>query len=864
MKKYILNENYIYDSPKVSKDKSRFSPMTQKNHFNKQCPKINNHKIAYQSPNYYELDQYFNSRIKGESNKDFDFNKYNDKYFKINTNDNRIDKRNNYKNSTNDNNNYINKKYNRFSLDGCRSENETEAFYNNYNKYNYIRTEEEEEDDENNSYNDKRNIKVVQNNKKQNNYLTIKENTYSILKSDYPKTTKTDVKIILNNSRNSKNKTPLFNNYDNDNKILYSSKYNYDYGTIDDDDEDYKQPHDSNENILLKNQLEKYKINKDKVNSLKSQMNINNYYQTEKNTDNYNNPNNDLLKRKTTEVKQHDNFDENYYYNKFQESNNDKQNNNNQYYLTCNENLINNNEDKEEYLNTKFSFHGNNEIRSPIVSTYSTGSDEPVKIRKCCQKCLDRHQKIICGNEHTEEHQLTYELDDNLIICEQNVLEIEKSIYLEIPGDIKKPLYEPKIIRNDSLAYIYNRPKIRPKICKSNSVNILRNKITPIYQVQNNWMKILSAKVKEEAGTGDTPNHFLIEKIDKIPGLLYKGRPKPKLKFCNQNSFKFNKIKKKFKTQGTNTTIQTIKIASRIQNFSIFNDKRLLKRRRDLIIQIVTKTMIRQKYRLRDNLLRWYIITMKMMSKKPGIYEQTIEECISIFSNKKELRIREILRKFILSRTTQGSILRKYFFIWFRNMSYITLMENVQIISEFCKTKFDKLIAAKNWKKLFKKYLFIFRKYNIISIIRKLRNKRSRLLRLVRLTKFFIDLNKKRYYHCILVSWYLNTNSTLMKKNQMKILYENMLTTYMNIADDIFGVNKKNNPSIQDSIFEAVDSNKYQVQMLDDIPMITNIQLLNKNIDKETKMGFCKKYINNYFSPQRYQRRLKFIEKLNS
>ena len=69
-------------------------------------------------------------------------------------------------------------------MDGCRSENETEAFYNNYNKYNYIRTEEEEEDDENNSYNNKRNIKVVQNNKKQNNYLTIKENTYSILKSD--------------------------------------------------------------------------------------------------------------------------------------------------------------------------------------------------------------------------------------------------------------------------------------------------------------------------------------------------------------------------------------------------------------------------------------------------------------------------------------------------------------------------------------------------------------------------------------------------------------------------------------------------------------------------------------------------------
>lgn len=88
----------------------------------------------------------------------------------------------------------------------------------------------------------------------------------------------------------------------------------------------------------------------------------------------------------------------------------------------------------------------------------------------------------------------------------------------------------------------------------------------------------------------------------------------------------------------------------------------------------------------------------------------------------------------------------------------------------------------------------------------------------------------------------------------MKILYENMLTTYISIADDIFGNNNKNNPSLQHSIIEAVDSNKYQTNKLEEISFRNNIKYIKSEIEKEKKYGFYEKYMNNYFSPKKYSK----------
>jgi hypothetical protein len=94
----------------------------------------------------------------------------------------------------------------------------------------------------------------------------------------------------------------------------------------------------------------------------------------------------------------------------------------------------------------------------------------------------------------------------------------------------------------------------------------------------------------------------------------------------------------------------------------------------------------------------------------------------------------------------------------------------------------------------------------------------------------------------------------------MKMLYENMMTTYVSMADDIFGKNQKNNPSIQDFMFEIVDTNKYQVKELEDVPMaktyyskkkeekkvITNIKYITRNLEEEKETTIYKE-TNKYF-----------------
>ena len=53
----------------------------------------------------------------------------------------------------------------------------------------------------------------------------------------------------------------------------------------------------------------------------------------------------------------------------------------------------------------------------------------------------------------------------------------------------------------------------------------------------------------------------------------------------------------------------------------------------------------------------------------------------------------------------------------------------------------------------------------------------------------------------------------------MKYLYENLLKTYMNLANDIFGNNQYENPSVQDAMYEAVNTNKFITLMPDDVPL---------------------------------------------
>ena len=53
----------------------------------------------------------------------------------------------------------------------------------------------------------------------------------------------------------------------------------------------------------------------------------------------------------------------------------------------------------------------------------------------------------------------------------------------------------------------------------------------------------------------------------------------------------------------------------------------------------------------------------------------------------------------------------------------------------------------------------------------------------------------------------------------MKFLYENLLRTYMSLAKDIFGNNQLENPSVQDAMYEAVNTNKFITMHQEDVPL---------------------------------------------
>ena len=194
------------------------------------------------------------------------------------------------------------------------------------------------------------------------------------------------------------------------------------------------------------------------------------------------------------------------------------------------------------------------------------------------------------------------------------------------------------------------------------------------------------------------------------------------------------------------------------------------------------------------------------------------------------------------------------------------LLENAKIISEFCKSKLNYILVRKKWQKLYSKYLFTVKQFNIMKIIKKLRIRKYKIIRLIRMTRLITVFNKRKFLHYIMMYWLIYTITTIKKRNQIKMLYENMLTTYVSMADDIFGKNKKNNPSIQDCMFEIIDTDKFQIKELEDVPIakiyyskkngekkiITNIKYIEKEMEKENE--FYKEINNKYYSPKKSNR----------
>ena len=523
---------------------------------------------------------------------------------------------------------------------------------------------------------------------------------------------------------------------------------------------------------------------------------------------------------------------------------------------------------------------------------------------------------------------------------------------------------------------------------KKKSIKISQQK--PVYIKSNIVNK---PKKMVDSGTGDDKNHILTEKIDKTNSISYKKKPKPKNSISGKNYFKIEKKEKVHKEQGTSMTKENNKIVSgnklsiinkdNLNTVNSFYSKLTISeiRRRELMMQIISKSMIREKYILSDIFSKWYNKTMKIIAyentekykkiiekstlrntskiirnekfqiihkiekrdrsvgnehapnkivhssklefrnknydsisrkrdmgilidlpvmfradrlktrkissvsyksyKKPLIFKEIKGESTSIIAARRNsnedliptgkeiedeinIRITEIFVKFLRTRSDPKYILRKYLSIWYRNSQYLPLLENAKIISEFCKSNLNDLLIKKKWRKLYDKYLFSEKQYNIMKIIKKIRKRKFRVLRLIRMTRLMTIFNKRKFLHYILMYWLIYTISNNKKRNKIKLLYENMLTTYVSMADDIFGNNKTDNPSIQDYMFEIVDSNKYQVNELEDVPMaktyyskkneekkiVTNIKYVKTEVEHEKELALFEEYKRTYLSPR--------------
>ena len=211
---------------------------------------------------------------------------------------------------------------------------------------------------------------------------------------------------------------------------------------------------------------------------------------------------------------------------------------------------------------------------------------------------------------------------------------------------------------------------------------------------------------------------------------------------------------------------------------------------------------------------------------KRGIHHEMTE--------KAKKRVTEIFLKFFNSRGDPISLLRKYLTIWYRKVNYLSLLDNARIISEFCKRNLNKLFNYRKWRKLSEK-LLLKEKIEIIKLSKHITIRINKIFDLIRLTRVNTVFSKRKYLHFIIIAWLAYTRTIIQKRTHVKSLYENMINTYMNIADDIFGNNQKENPSVQDAIFEAVDSDKFQTKDVPDVPIANKYYEKKKEITKITK-----------------------------
>ena len=518
-----------------------------------------------------------------------------------------------------------------------------------------------------------------------------------------------------------------------------------------------------------------------------------------------------------------------------------------------------------------------------------------------------------------------------------------------------------KKTKNAKVADFGTQDNMKPDIKDdATQYNTYINKINKENNINIKASIINEPKIVLDKGVGDCKMNIDMF-VKKIGQINYQGRIRPKNTISSRYNFNIDRIEKKLIDQGVGgfNILNDNKI-QKINKIDLINESFRIKkisimRIKELLLQIISKNIIKRKYNFKEYFDKWYnkMIQLKKIDEenilknknKPRISRIETFELINIiqkrdnstdmgratnkiepvsrlqFANKKcyketgclvefspqfdnekmkpskrneisykmykkplilktkretdcviysdkylyeeerkkgkilekdYLRIYQILIKYIKNRENiPQNILEKYFFMWYRITKYLNMLENAVIIGDFCRNNFNNNRIEKKWVYLSEK-LIMKEKILIMKIVSIVNDRKKKIINLIKLTRLLILYNKRRFSHYIIMYWYVYTINRIKKRNKIKALYENMMNTYVNMADDVFGNNKIENPSIQDAMYEAVESNKFQMRQYDDVPLarnyyskkmgtkkiVTNIMYVKKEKEYEEKKEY--------------------------
>ena len=409
------------------------------------------------------------------------------------------------------------------------------------------------------------------------------------------------------------------------------------------------------------------------------------------------------------------------------------------------------------------------------------------------------------------------------------------------PNNIIDKLENIKITNEDFIANKKNNSRLKDLLTQMVYRKIITDKLN-LSDALRNWLKkvIILSHIEEtelenlrrrQTQIKRSDRFSLIEKIDKDESSTQVVIPKNKI----ENTLSLN-LSKKIKKKNAETNVNLP------SQFDL--DKIEPQKENKLLFKSSKKPLILEANKENDMNIysEDYLFNEEV---KRGIHHEMTEEA--------RKRVNEILANFIISRGDPISLLRKYFTIWNRKAKYLTLIENARIISEFCKRNLNNLFIRRRWEKLSEK-LLCKERIKLIKMSKEITNRINKMFDLIRITRVNTVYSKKKFLHYILIAWLAYTRTIKQKRNNVKTIYENMLNTYMNLADDVFGSNQKENPSVQDALFEAVDSNKFQTKDLQDVPLAQRYYEKKKSLSTNKKITFYSKEDNKdkVFSVKKY------------